>query len=49
LTAVVVISIALLLGAGLIVSQLARLKEWLGTAPPPGPDSTEPPGRVEED
>jgi hypothetical protein len=43
LTAVIVISIALLLGAGLIVSQLARLKEWLGNAPPPDPDPTEPP------
>ena len=44
MTAVVVISIALLLGVGLVVSQLVRLKEWLGKAPPPDPETTEPPG-----
>ncbi|GAB7066975.1 hypothetical protein [Mycolicibacterium hodleri] len=44
MTVVVVISIALLLGAGLVVSQLVRLKEWLGKAPPPDPGPTEPPG-----
>lgn len=44
MTAVVVISIALLLGAGLVVSQLVRLKEWLGKAPPPpDPETVEPP------
>jgi len=45
LTVVIVISIALLLGAGLILSQLVRLKEWLGKAPPAeptGPDPTAP-------
>lgn len=40
LTAVIVISIALLIGAGLVVSQLVRLKEWLGKAPPPPPPDT---------
>ncbi|WP_263994375.1 hypothetical protein [Mycobacterium yunnanensis] len=43
MTVVVVIVIALLLGAGLILSQLVRLKEWLGKAPPPDPDTPEPP------
>ena len=36
-TAVIVIAVALLLGVGLVISQLARLKEWLGNAPPPRP------------
>ncbi len=41
MTAVVVICVGLLLGVGLVVSQLVRLKEWLGTSPPaetPQPD-----------
>jgi hypothetical protein len=41
LTAVIVISVGVLLGAGLVVSQLVRLREWLGKAPPaPPPDTT---------
>ncbi|MEU0498446.1 hypothetical protein [Mycobacterium sp. NPDC006124] len=43
MTVVIVISIALLLGAGLILSQLVRLKEWLGKAPPSDPTPPEPP------
>ena len=35
MTAVVIIGIALLVGLGLVASQLARLKRWLGTPPPP--------------
>jgi hypothetical protein len=37
MTVVIVIGIALLLGLGLVVSQLARLKRWLGQPPPPPP------------
>jgi hypothetical protein len=43
LTAIIVITVGLLLGAGLVVSQLVRLKAWLGKAPPPAPpESGEP-------
>ena len=42
MTAVIVIAVALLLGVGLVVSQLARLKEWLGNAPPTAPPDIEP-------
>lgn len=34
MTAVVVIALALLVGVGLVVSQLARLRAWLNKAPP---------------
>ncbi len=34
MTAVIVIAIALLVGVGLVVSQLARLKGWLDKPPP---------------
>jgi hypothetical protein len=37
LTAIVVIVIALLLGVGLVVSQLVRLRTWLGKPPPDNP------------
>jgi hypothetical protein len=37
LTAIVVIVIALLLGAGLVMSQLVRLRTWLGKRPPKDP------------
>jgi hypothetical protein len=37
LTAIIAISVGLLLGVGLVVSQLVRLKEWLGKAPPESP------------
>jgi hypothetical protein len=37
LTAVIVIAIALLLGLGLVASQLVRLKGWLGKPPPAVP------------
>ncbi len=37
MTAVIVIAIALLLGAGLILSQLVRLRTWLGKPPPEDP------------
>jgi hypothetical protein len=40
LTAVIVIAIALLLGLGLVVSQLVRLKGWLGKPPPAVPPDT---------
>jgi hypothetical protein len=36
-TAVIVVSIALLLGAGLVISQLVRLRTWLGKPPPDAP------------
>jgi hypothetical protein len=40
-TATVVIGLALLVGVGLVVSQLARLRAWLGKPPPKEPpDST---------
>ncbi|MCW2553051.1 MAG: hypothetical protein JWR78_2832 [Mycobacterium sp.] len=42
MTAVIVISVGLLLGVGLVVSQLVRLKEWLGKSPPPESPETEP-------
>ncbi|MBJ7336904.1 hypothetical protein [Mycolicibacterium sp.] len=42
MTAVIVIVVALLLGIGLVVSQLARLKEWLAKAPPPEPPEVDP-------
>ncbi len=35
MTAVVVIAIAGLIGVGLVASQLARLRRWLGQPPPP--------------
>lgn len=37
MTAIIAISVGLLLGVGLVVSQLVRLKEWLGKAPPEEP------------
>lgn len=37
MTAVVVIAIAVLVGLGLVASQLARLKKWLGKTPPEAP------------
>ncbi|BDX34951.1 hypothetical protein TUM20985_54980 [Mycobacterium antarcticum] len=37
MTATIIIAVALLVGVGLVVSQLARLKEWLGKAPPEEP------------
>jgi hypothetical protein len=37
LTAVIVVAIALLLGAGLVISQLVRLRTWLGKPPPDAP------------
>jgi hypothetical protein len=46
LTATIVVVVGLLLGVGLVVSQLVRLKEWLGKSPPreaPGPEPTDPP------
>ena len=41
MTATIVIAIALLVGVGLVVSQLARLRTWLSKPPPKQPpDST---------
>ena len=41
MTAIVVIALALLVGVGLVMSQLARLRKWLGNPPPKEPpDST---------
>ena len=37
LTAVIVVGIALLLGAGLVISQLVRLRTWLGKPTPDAP------------
>ena len=37
MTAVVVIAIALLVGVGLVMSQLVRLRTWLGKPPPEDP------------
>ena len=37
LTGVIVVAIALLLGAGLVISQLVRLRTWLGKPPPDAP------------
>lgn len=42
MTAVIIIAIALFVGLGLVVSQLARLKTWLGKPPP-----EEPPGATD--
>lgn len=36
-TATIVVCVGLLLGVGLVASQLVRLKEWLGKAPPAQP------------
>jgi hypothetical protein len=41
-TAIIAISLGLLLGVGLVASQLVRLKEWLGKAPPEEPPDTTP-------
>ena len=42
MTAVIVITIALLVGVGLVMSQLVRLRTWLGKPPPEDPpDSAE--------
>lgn len=41
MTAVIVIAIALLLGVGLVLSQLFRLKAWLGKPPPEDPPDQE--------
>ena len=37
MTAVIVIAIALLLGVGLVMSQLVRLRTWLAKPPPEDP------------
>jgi hypothetical protein len=37
LTAIIVIAIALVLGAGLVLSQLVRLRAWLDKPPPKDP------------
>lgn len=48
MTATIVIVVALLVGVGLVLSQLARLKEWLGNAPPAEPpDAAIPPEPTE--
>ena len=40
MTAIIVIAIALILGVGLVMSQLARLRTWLGKPPPEDPPDT---------
>jgi hypothetical protein len=42
LSAVIAISLGLLLGAGLVVSQLLRLRRWLSKPPPEPPPGTDP-------
>jgi hypothetical protein len=42
LTAAIVIALGLLLGAGLVVSQLVRLRTWLSKPPPEPPPGTDP-------
>ena len=41
MTATIIIVVALLLGAGLVISQLIRLREWLGKPPADVPPDTE--------
>lgn len=41
MTTALVIGGALLVGVGLVASQLFRLKDWLNRQPPPDPDHTE--------
>ena len=41
MTAVIVIAVGLLVGVGLVVSQLARLKAWLNKPPPKEPPDGE--------
>jgi hypothetical protein len=37
----VVVAVVALMGVGLVLSQLLRLKEWLKNAPPPEPEQPE--------
>lgn len=41
MTAVIVIAVALLVGIGLVISQLARLRAWLNKTPPKEPPDSE--------
>ena len=43
MTAAIAISVGLLLGLGLVATQLVRLKEWLGKPPPEEPPTGLPP------
>ncbi len=40
MTAVIVVSVALLLGGGLVISQLVRLRTWLDKRPPDAPPNS---------
>jgi len=42
LTAAVIIVAVLLVGIGLVASQLVRLKDWLDRQPPPAPPESHP-------
>ena len=39
MTTALIVGGLLLVGMGLVASQLFRLKDWLNRQPPPGPDS----------
>jgi hypothetical protein len=41
-----IIGAVLLVGMGLVASQLFRLKDWLKRQPPPDPDEPSPPNQL---
>lgn len=43
MTTALIVGGLLLLGVGLVASQLFRLKDWLNRQPPPNPDDPERP------
>jgi hypothetical protein len=48
-TTALIIGGVLLVGVGLVASQLFRLRDWLNRPPPPPPDELSPPSADDED
>ena len=48
-TTALIIGGVLLVGVGLVASQLFRLRDWLNRQPPPPPDELSPPPADDED
>ena len=49
MTTALIIGGVLLVGVGLVASQLFRLRDWLNRPPPPPPDELSPPSADDED
>lgn len=49
MTTALIIGGLLLVGVGMVASQLFRLKDWLNRQPPPAPDGEHPAGPNEQE